>query len=155
MPTTVLLMLVSMFAMYVLLGWIFTVWRLRVRKFSYDERMRALELRQPLPPEPLRNDRNPFLPPLLLTGFGLAFLGIGYLTGGVDGAGFAGTGLVALCLGVAWGLANWFNRANQARREEMAQRQGEAYLEALRAVAAKSPPVPPTPPMPPRSTVDI
>jgi hypothetical protein len=134
--------------MYVLLGWILVNWRIRVRRLAHEERMRALELRQPLPPEPLSGARNPYLPPLLLMGFGLGFLGI---SSGVDeGAmGFLGIGLVVLLLGLSWALANRLNRDNLNRREELSRKQQEAYLDALRAMATTGPatPAPPRPPM--------
>jgi len=150
MQTTEMLMMMSMFTMYVLLGWILVMWRTRVRRLAHEERMRALELRQPLPPEPLSGARNPYLPPLLLAGFGLGFLGI---SAGVDeGAmGFLGIGLVVLLLGLAWSLANRLNRDNLRRREELSRKQQEAYLDALRALADAGPATPPpAPPMPPR-----
>lgn len=136
MAGTEMVMMISMFTMHVLLGWLLIRWRTQVRKMIHEERLRALELNQPLPPERLGGRRNPYIWPLVFAGSGTGLLGLGLMV--EEAVPAMGFGLVFSMLGLGWLLAVRLNRVNRERQEELEARMQESYLKAMEAMATRA-----------------
>ena len=124
------------------------VFRYRQRKLAQEERLRAMELRLPIPPEPQRPRGNPFIMPMLLAGVGLGLLVLWLNLGGSDDRVVAlAFGMISLLAGAGWFLAIQLNDRSAKLYERLAEQESQAYVEAMARVQA--PPAPPTPPTPP------
>lgn len=143
MHTTEMLVMMSMFTMYIVLGWVLVRWRTQVRRMSHEERMRALELNQPLPPEALRGRWNPYVMPLLLGGAGLGLVCVGFMLNEAEAA--LGFGFVLMFAGGGWFAAVKLNTENRRKQDEMMEKQQESYLKALEALGKPSRVVPAPP----------
>jgi hypothetical protein len=129
---------------------LFMYFRFRTRRLVQEERMRAMDLHIPVPPEPQRARGNPFVMPLLLIGSGLALLVLWANLVGLgddDSVVALAFGMIALLAGLGWLLAIRMNRESRERQDRLAEMESQAYVAALER--AGRPPEPPAPPAPP------
>jgi len=128
------------------------VFRFRQRKLAQEERLRAMELRLPIPPEPQRPRGNPFIMPMLLAGVGLGLLVLWLNMAGDDDRVVAlAFGMISLLAGGGWFLAIQLNQRSARLYEKLAEQESQAYVEAMARVQASAP-TPPAPPVPPAQT---
>jgi hypothetical protein len=128
------------------------IFRYRQRKLAQEERLRAMELRMPIPPEPQRPRGNPFIMPMLLAGAGLGLLVLWLnLAGNDDRVVALAFGMISLLAGAGWFLAIQLNQRSARLYEKLAEQESQAYVEAMARVqgSAPTPPTPPAPPVPP------
>ncbi len=144
MAFTEMLVMMMMFLMYVAIAALLVFWRLRVSALRHEERMRALELRMPLPPDSRQLHSNPYLWPLASLGVGLGTTLAGKFAFHNNVLG--GIGLILLFLGTVLLLAQRMNRENRRRAEEAAMQQSETYANMLATAMRQTPPPPPVPP---------
>jgi len=130
---------------------LYMYYRYRTRRLIQEERMRAMELHIPIPPEPQRARGNPYILPMLLMGPGLALLVLWRnlaSTGDDDSVVALAFGMIALLAGLGWLLAIRLNRDERQRLERLAEMETQAYVAALeRSGRAPQPPEPPAPPV--------
>ncbi|MDP2359737.1 MAG: hypothetical protein Q8O14_03145 [bacterium] len=121
--------------------------RFRTRRLNQEERLRAMELHIPIPPEPQRARGNPYIMPMLLIGCGLGLLVLWANLQGDDRVVALGFSTIGLFAGLAWLAAIWFNSGARERQERLAELETQAYVAAMER--AVHPPAPPQPPVPP------
>lgn len=126
-------------------------WKFRTRKLVQEERLRAMELHIPVPPEPHANPGNPFVMPMLLIGAGLGLLVLWLNVTSDDRTVALGFGMISLFTGLAWFSAVKLNSGSRRRLEKLAETESQAYVASLERISqtAGSAPVPPVPPAPP------
>lgn len=127
------------------------VFRFRQRKLTQEERLRAMELRLPIPPEPQRPRGNPFIMPMLLVGAGLGLLVLWLNVQSDDKVVALAFGMISLLAGGGWFLAIQLNQRSARLYEKLAEQESQAYVEAMARVqaSASTPPAPPVPPSQP------
>ena len=121
--------------------------KFRTRKLVQEERMRAMELHIPVPPEPHANPGNPYIMPMLLIGAGLGLVVLWANVSSDDAVVALGFGAISLLSGAAWLGAVKLNSGTRHRLEKLAETESQAYVAALERTSV--PPAPPTPPTPP------
>jgi hypothetical protein len=126
------------------------VFRYRQRKLAQEERLRAMELRLPIPPEPQRPRGNPYIMPMLLAGVGLGLLVLWLNISPQDDDRVVALafGMISLLSGAGWFLAIQLNGRSARLYEKLAEQESQAYVDAMTRVQSPVP-TPPTPPVPP------
>ncbi len=121
----------------------------RMRRLMQQERLRAMELRLPIPPEARRTRGNPFVMPLMMVGVGLALLVLWLNVKSDDRVVAMAFGMISLLSGLGWLAALRLNRESRLREEQLAEQESRAYVEAMGRLQAMSPADSPTAPEPP------
>jgi len=107
------------------------VFKYRTRRLVQEERLRAMELHLPVPPEARRSWGNPYILPMLLVGVGVGLLVLWLNVTSDDRVVAMAFGMIALLSGLGWLAAINLNRGTMLKQERMAEQESRAYVEAM------------------------